>query len=81
VNTVLNDIISATEKSYNTNFDAPDMCISTTYISSVKLRSKKLEIRRNDMTIKIIKTRGDCREMGSNSSKDGAMHERANPLL
>jgi hypothetical protein len=42
------------------------------YISSVMLRSKKLEIR-NVMTVKTLK------EMEPNPSKDRAMHEGENP--
>jgi hypothetical protein len=56
------------------------MRISTTQVSSVMLRSKKLEIRKK------IKERSDkneteCHETEPIPSKDRAMHEGDNPLF
>jgi hypothetical protein len=57
------------------------MRISTTCVSSVMLRPKKLEIR-NVMTVKIPKqTQKECREMESNPSKDRSMHDGNNPRV
>jgi hypothetical protein len=58
------------------------MRISTNQVSSVMFKHKKLEIRgENVKTVKEpIKTKQPWNEIGPNSSKDRAMHERRNPM-
>jgi hypothetical protein len=60
------------------------MCISTTQVSSVTLRSKKLEIRKKQI-VKTERTSNEnqteCHEIEPNPSKDRAMPEGHNPLF
>jgi hypothetical protein len=53
--------------------------ISTTQVSSVMLRSKKLEIRKKGKTERAVGWTPECHEFESNPSKDRAMPEGDNP--
>jgi hypothetical protein len=55
------------------------MRISTTQVSSVMLRSKKLEIRRKKMKEPSDENQTECHEIEPNPSKDRAMLEGDNP--
>jgi hypothetical protein len=58
------------------------MRISTTQVSSVMLRSKKLEIQENKMwKLKELsdENQTQCHEIEPNPSNDRAMHEGDNP--
>jgi hypothetical protein len=57
------------------------MRISTTYVFSVMLRPKKLEIGNIGHTVKEpkIQSKTECHEIEPNLSKDRAMHEGNNP--
>jgi hypothetical protein len=59
------------------------MCILTTQVSSVMLRSKKLEIRKQMWKRKepSDENQTDCYEIEPNSSKERAMPEGDNPLF
>jgi hypothetical protein len=56
------------------------MCISTTEVSSVMLRSKKFEIRKKVKTVKepSDENQTECFEIEVNPSKDRAMPEGYN---
>jgi hypothetical protein len=56
------------------------MRISTTQVSSVMVRSKKLEIRKKNVkTERAVGRKPECREIEPNPSKDRAMPEGDNP--
>jgi hypothetical protein len=59
------------------------MCISTTHVSSVMLRSKKLEIqkkkKKNVKTERAVGWEPECHEIEPNPSKDKSMPEGDNP--
>jgi hypothetical protein len=57
--------------------------ISTTQVSSVMLRSKKLEIRKQMWKLKESsdENQTECNEIELNMSKDRAMAEGGNPLF
>jgi hypothetical protein len=59
------------------------MCISTNQISSVMLRSKKLQIRKKkyENYEKADKNQTECHEIDPNLWKDRAMPEGDNPLF
>jgi hypothetical protein len=56
------------------------MRISTTQVSSVMLRSTKLEIWKNVKTVRTVGWKPDCHEIEPNPSKDRAMPKRDNPI-
>jgi hypothetical protein len=55
------------------------MHISTIQVSPVMLRSKKLEIHKNEKCERIDKIETECHEIEPNPSKDSALHDGYNP--
>jgi hypothetical protein len=55
------------------------MCISTTHVSSVIPRSKKLEIRKKTVKEPSDENHTECHEIESNPSKDRATPEGESP--
>jgi hypothetical protein len=53
--------------------------ISTIQVSSVMLRSKKLEIRKKNVKTERAENQTECHEIEPNPTKDSAMPEGDNP--